>query len=139
MKDPPSSKIYDSQFQGFFKVMQCGNEVRAFSTLKALANSSPGFVLKPWVQKCRKRCFATLKELRLLCGWRTATQLLQSCVFGTFDMRVPRVAKSATLGWNLRTLSALFINGNYSQRPLFIDDPGLELANAFSVRVTNSI
>src|SRR2546425_12433323 len=47
------------------------------TTLKAFANSSPGrgpragsphgvevFALKPWVQKWRKRFFATLKELR---------------------------------------------------------------------------
>jgi hypothetical protein len=33
-------------------------------TLKALANFSPGFVLKPWVQKCKKKLFATLKGLR---------------------------------------------------------------------------
>ena len=33
-------------------------------TLKALANSSPGFALKRWVLKWRKRFFATLKELR---------------------------------------------------------------------------
>ena len=45
------------------------------TTLKAFANSSPGFALKPWVQKTRKKFFATLKptngdatlsELRLL-------------------------------------------------------------------------
>jgi hypothetical protein len=35
-------------------------------TLKAFANFSPGFALKPWVQKTRKRFFATLKELRRL-------------------------------------------------------------------------
>jgi hypothetical protein len=33
-------------------------------TLKALANSSPGFALKPWVQKCPRRSCATLKGLR---------------------------------------------------------------------------
>lgn len=33
-------------------------------TLKALANVSPGFALKPWVQKCSGRLFATLKGLR---------------------------------------------------------------------------
>ena len=33
-------------------------------TLKAFANFSPGFALKPWVQKCGRKLFATLKELR---------------------------------------------------------------------------
>jgi hypothetical protein len=49
-------------------------------TLKALANVSPGFALKPWVQKCEKGLFATLKGLR---GFvvTNAAQLLQSCAF----------------------------------------------------------
>ncbi len=34
-------------------------------TLKALANVSPGFALKPWVQKRPSRLVATLKGLRL--------------------------------------------------------------------------
>jgi len=38
----------------------CKNRV----TLKALANISPGFALKRWVQKCPLRLFATLKGLR---------------------------------------------------------------------------
>jgi hypothetical protein len=49
-------------------------------TLKALANVSPGFALKPWVQKCEKRLFATLKGLRGLVVINAA-QLLQSCAF----------------------------------------------------------
>jgi len=32
-------------------------------TLKAFANSSPGFALKPWVKKPAIDFFATLKEL----------------------------------------------------------------------------
>jgi hypothetical protein len=54
-------------------------------TLKALANVSPGFALKPWVQKSEKKLFATLKGLR---GRQTSGN----------GMRFPRVAKSATLG-----------------------------------------
>jgi hypothetical protein len=38
----------------------CKNRV----TLKALANISPGFALKPWVQKYPGRLFATLTGLR---------------------------------------------------------------------------
>ena len=36
----------------------------AYQTLKAFANFSPGFALKPWVQKGPKEIFATLKGLR---------------------------------------------------------------------------
>ena len=50
-------------------------------TLKALANFSPGFALKPWVQKCPGRLFATLKGVARLWGLTNATQLLQSCAF----------------------------------------------------------
>jgi hypothetical protein len=42
----------------------CKNRV----TLKPLANDTPGFALKPWVQKCPERLFATLKGVALLCG-----------------------------------------------------------------------
>jgi hypothetical protein len=49
-------------------------------TLKALANFSPGFALKPW-DKRYPRDFSTLKELRRICDQRSATQLLQSCIF----------------------------------------------------------
>jgi len=42
------------------KINGCKNRF----TLKALANVSPGFALKPWVQKCPGRSFATLKGLR---------------------------------------------------------------------------
>jgi hypothetical protein len=58
-------------------------------TLKALANSSPGFALKPWVQNAAIDFIATLKELRLLCGLRTATQPFQGCVFKKLGMRSP--------------------------------------------------
>jgi hypothetical protein len=51
-------------------------------TLKALANASPGFALKPWVQKT--------------CEWRRnsfrVASLRNECMF-------PRVAKAQTLGW----------------------------------------
>jgi hypothetical protein len=68
-------------------------------TLKALANSSPGFALKPWVQKTRIRFFATLKELRLLCAWRTKTQPFQGCVFYEITSLIPGLPKR-NLGWN---------------------------------------
>ena len=37
---------------------------RCFETLKALANFSPGFALKPWVIVVGNKFFATLKGLR---------------------------------------------------------------------------
>jgi hypothetical protein len=48
-------------------------------TLKALANVSPGFALKPWVQKCPRKLLVTLKAVARLRGQQTPTQLLQSC------------------------------------------------------------
>jgi hypothetical protein len=82
----------------------CGSKLPI--TLKALANSSPGFALKPWVQKCPRRLFATLKGLR-----GSAVNKRRRNSFrvepSRNGMRFPRVAKSA--------------------------NPGLELANAFSV------
>jgi hypothetical protein len=82
-------------------------------TLKALANFSPGFALKPWVQKC-KRLFATLKGLR---GFvvTNAAQLFQSCAFEKCA-GLSQGCQSATLGWNWRTLSALFIFCKSSQK-----------------------
>ena len=62
-------------------------------TLKALANVSPGFALKPWAQKCTRRLFATLKGLlglRLTNTGATPSELRLRevrCVF-------PRVAKA---------------------------------------------
>src|SRR6267142_2500347 len=76
-------------------------------TLKALANYSPGFALKPWVQKCRKRFVATLKELRR--GLR----------FGGRQRNPFRVASSRQ--WTC-------VVPGLPKR-----NPGLELANAFSV------
>jgi hypothetical protein len=70
------------------------------TTLKAFANSSPGFALKPWVQKTRKNFFATLKELR---------------------------NGDATLS-ELRLLEMNACSPGLPKR-----NPGLELANAFSV------
>jgi hypothetical protein len=68
-------------------------------TLKALANVSPGFALKPWVQKCPRRLFATLKGLR---GFA-----VNKCQRNSFrvapsrnGMRFPEGCQSATLGWN---------------------------------------
>src|SRR5712671_3312114 len=70
------------------------------TTLKAFANSSPGFALKPWVQKTRKNFFPTLKELR---------------------------NGDATLS-ELRLLEMNACSPGLPKR-----NPGLELANAFSV------
>ena len=67
--------------------------------LKAFANSSPGFALKPWVERAQRHFFATLKELRLLYRLRTATQLFQSCIVEK-RMQSPQGCQSATLGWN---------------------------------------
>jgi len=39
-------------------------------TLKAFANFSPGFALKPWELKTLKKLVATLKELRRDCDSR---------------------------------------------------------------------
>src|SRR5258705_9113346 len=80
----------------------CQNRV----TLKALANSSPGFALKPWVQKCPGSLLATLKELRGFAVNKRPAQLLQSCAFKKWDPFFPGLPKR---------------------------NPGLELANAFSV------
>jgi hypothetical protein len=49
-------------------------------TLKALANLSRGFALKPRVQKTGKSFSRLWKELQLLCGLRLAKQHFQSCV-----------------------------------------------------------
>jgi hypothetical protein len=74
-------------------------------TLKALANVSPGFALKPWVQKCPSSLFATLKGLR---GFAVNKRRRNSF----------RVAPSR----------------NQSVFPGLPErNPGLELANAFSV------
>jgi len=46
---------------------------RRIITLKAFANASPGFALKPWVQERLFRLVATLKALRQVCKCRDAT------------------------------------------------------------------
>ena len=80
-------------------------------TLKALANVSPGFALKPWVQESQSRLVATLKGLRGFAVNKRGAQLLQSCAF--------------------------YMNGVFPGLPK--RNPGLELANAFSVRIRFSI
>ena len=67
----------------------CKNRV----TLKALANVSPGFALKPWVQKCPGRLFATLKGLR---GFAVNKRRRNSFRVAPSrnGMRFPRVAKA---------------------------------------------
>jgi peptidylprolyl isomerase len=74
--------------------------IGAQKTLKALASSSPGFALKPWVKDASMKFFATLKGLRGLrrnpfqgCNEFNSCALTQGC-----------------------------------------NNPGLELANAFSVK-----
>src|SRR6267142_465519 len=62
-------------------------------TLKALANVSPGFALKPWVQKCPRRLFATLKGLR---GFPVSKHRRNSFRVAPSrnEMTVPRVTKA---------------------------------------------
>jgi len=62
-------------------------------TLKALANVSPGFALKPWVQKCPRRLFATLKGLR---GFAVNKRRRNSfrVALSRNEVRFPRVAKA---------------------------------------------
>jgi hypothetical protein len=64
-------------------------------TLKALANVSPGFAPKPWVQKCPRRLFATLRGLRgfAVNKRRRNPDFCRGCAFEN-EMRVPRVAKA---------------------------------------------
>ena len=76
------------------------------TTPKAFANSSPGFALKPWVQRWRKRFLATLKELRRVLRF-TKPGRNSFRVASSSNEHGPRVSKQ-TLGWNLPTLSALF-------------------------------
>ena len=90
---------------GFAKrTAEDGYSVISF-TLKALANFSPGFALKPWVEKLSIDS-RNSEGVARICGSRTATQLLQSCVCDTESM-FPGLPKR---------------------------NPGLELANAFSVK-----
>jgi len=64
-----------------------------------LANSSPGFALKPWVNVAGQKVFATLKGLRRLSRFRAvdATLSVRPSINGAC---YPRVAETATLGWN---------------------------------------
>jgi hypothetical protein len=70
------------------------------STLKALANSSPG-LLQPWVIIVGNTFHATLKGLRR--SPRNRKLVATSSLVGSSinEMPFPRVAKSSTLGWNL--------------------------------------
>jgi hypothetical protein len=71
-----------------------------------LANVSPGFALKPWVQKCPGRLFASLKGLR--------------------GFAVNETPGSTPSELRLREVGCVFPG-------LPKPNPGLELANAFSV------
>jgi len=63
-------------------------------TLKALANVSPRFALKPWVQKCLRRLFATLKGLRgFLCVTNAGRNSFRVAPSKN-EMRFPRVTKA---------------------------------------------
>jgi len=63
-------------------------------TLKALASFSPGFALKPWVQKCPRRLPATLEGLRGF--W--VNERLRTSFFRVApsrnELHLPRVAKA---------------------------------------------
>jgi hypothetical protein len=67
--------------------------MRRRRTLKALANFSPG-LLQPWVIDIKNKSFATLKGLRRLFRFQTATQPFQGCVFHLIGSVIPRVAKA---------------------------------------------
>ena len=84
-------------------------------TLKALANFSPGFALKPWVGGRRSKFFATLKGLRKT----SASQLLQSCE-EFFETLLTQGFKANP---GLALANAFSVKAN----------PGLALANAFGV------
>jgi hypothetical protein len=85
---------------------------RNLVTLKALANVSPGFALKPWVQKRPRRLFATLKGLRDVAVIKRRRNSFRVAPARN-EMPVPRVAKAQryhpmraartgtpVLGWN---------------------------------------
>jgi len=67
-------------------------------TLKALANSSPGFALKPW-DKMRLCSVATLKELRGVCVSPDGDATLTGLRLQFNEAHYPGLP-SATLGWN---------------------------------------
>jgi hypothetical protein len=73
-------------------------------TLKALANASPGFALKPWVQKCPR------------------------IVRNPEGVAVLRLTKADTTPSELRLRELRCLFPGLPER-----NPGLELANAFSV------
>ena len=85
--------------------------MRRRRTLKALTNSSPGLALKPWVQKCPPEIFGNpdMSGLRQVSD-STAMQ--------------PRQVGVATTSKSILNPRVAAERGN----------PGLELANAFSVR-----
>jgi hypothetical protein len=67
-----------------------GSERNSILTLKAFANSSLGFALKPWVLEVLKKDVRNSEGVAK--AW-IATQLFQSCVSGN-GMTFPRVAKA---------------------------------------------
>jgi len=78
-------------------------------TLKALANSSPGFALKPWEKGAclfRRNPEGVAMGLRWVCDQRAATQPLQGCAMRKMTFVIPGLPKL---------------------------NPGLELANTFGV------
>jgi hypothetical protein len=62
-------------------------------TLKALANFSPGFALKPWVHDLPRKFFATLKELRQALDLRGDATLSGLRLTNTV-LLLPRVARA---------------------------------------------
>ena len=85
-----TNNVAPARGMGWHGAVQCGRRGRAWSrrfTLKALANSSPGFALKPWamVHVC---LVATLKELRLT-----------PCSLKSHLQRAKRVQSEALFDW----------------------------------------
>jgi hypothetical protein len=88
------------------QVLRLTRRTDSFSVNTLKANFSPGLALKPWVHECLKRFFATLKELRRICGGKRRRNSFRVASSKNCDA-FSQGCQSATLG--------------------------LELANAFSV------
>jgi hypothetical protein len=87
----------------------CNDKSLGF-TLKAAANSSPGFALKPWVENESLDARNSERVASVFVA-RRATQLFQSCIFETESM-FPGLPER---------------------------NPGLAFANAFSVSLQTSV
>jgi hypothetical protein len=77
------------------KRLWCSGLKPGYQTLKAFANSSPGFALKPWVKRGHIYFVATLKELRRHCDSADGDATLSGLRLQKHsDAFFPRVAKA---------------------------------------------